>query len=163
MQTLYGCTCTNADGSIIPAKKYSISHPRGGQRWVENSSEFAEQTSTSRRHDAASDEGRDRWTFNIITVDGMAHIRLEYLHFTTLNLAEKSELLPIEPVLSKFVNSSAKTTRCLYCGTLSNPSFSTLCSPPSTNRRQVLSVVPPRASGTNAKTHYLGVSTSPQT
>ena len=42
--------------------------------------EFAEQASTSRRHDATSDEGRDRWTFYIITADGMDDFHLESLH-----------------------------------------------------------------------------------
>ena len=58
-------------------------------------SEFAEQVSTSRRHTATSDQGRNRWTFYIITVDGMTDFHLESLHFTTLNLAEKSEVLAI--------------------------------------------------------------------
>ena len=94
----------------------------------------------------------------------MAHICLEYLHFTTLNLAEKSEHLPIEPVVSKLVNSSAKLLA------VSTPAFYPIrASQPSVRRpqpricRQVLPVAPPRASGTNANTHYLGVSTSPQT
>ena len=44
---------------------------------------------------ATSDEGRDRWTFYVIMFDGMANIHLESLHFTTLNLAENSEVLPM--------------------------------------------------------------------
>ena len=46
-------------------------------------------------HDATSDEGRDRWTFYIITIDGIADIHLESLHFATLNLAGKGEVLAI--------------------------------------------------------------------
>ena len=52
--------------------------------------EFAEQASTSHRHDATSDEARDRRTFYIITADGMADIHLESLHFALLNLTGKA-------------------------------------------------------------------------
>ena len=46
-------------------------------------------------HDATSDEGRNRWTFYIITIDGMADFHLESLHFAPLNLAGKGEILPM--------------------------------------------------------------------
>ena len=51
--------------------------------------EFAEQALTSRRHDPACDEARDRWTLDIITADGMADVHLDSLHFTPLNLARR--------------------------------------------------------------------------
>ena len=45
---------------------------------------------TSRRHDTAGDEARDRWTFFIITTDELADIQLKSLHIATLNLVEKA-------------------------------------------------------------------------
>ena len=56
----------------------------------------------------------------------MADIHLESLHFTPLNLTGKARSWVSGPVLSELVSSSAKTTRCLYYSTLSNPNFSAL-------------------------------------
>ena len=90
MQTPYICTCTKGRGfndpremifNIVPAQRAEV--------------KVCGVCRATFDHDATSDEGRDRWTFYIITVDRMTDIHLEYLHFATLNLAEKSEVLPM--------------------------------------------------------------------
>ena len=92
MQTPYICTCTKGRGfndpremifNIVPARRAEVDLKVCGV------------CRATFDHDATSDEGRDRWTFYIITVGGMTHINLESLHFATLNLVEKSEVLAI--------------------------------------------------------------------
>ena len=76
MQALYGCTCTKGRWlndprqmifNIVPVQRAEVDLKECGV------------CRASFDHDATSDEARDRWTFYIITVDGMTHIRLESL------------------------------------------------------------------------------------
>ncbi len=94
---------------IASESTVAASVPRG-RGWVSRFSEFAEQASTSHRPHAAGDEAGDRWTFTIITVDGMADIQLESLNFATLNLAEALATTP--RALSRTSSKSLRELKC---------------------------------------------------
>ena len=73
MQALYGCTCIKVRWfndpremifNIVPAQRAEVDLKVCGV------------CRATFDHAATSDEGRDTWTFYIITVDGMTHIHL---------------------------------------------------------------------------------------